>query len=129
MAYKRVCDICGKEINSTYFDPRRIEYKRRIFGTYKTVDICQECAEEMEKYIREKKRNDNSEYSQIHEEERRDADGCNGCKYEYVHPWVRPCLVCKRTVKDLYEIETNRKILNDIKSGKGLLPIKMEERE
>ena len=57
MAYKRVCDICGKEVDSMYFDPRKIEYKRRIFGTYKTVDICQDCAIEMEKYIRERTKN------------------------------------------------------------------------
>lgn len=55
MAYKMVCDLCGKEIHSVCFDPRRIEYKRRIFGIYKTVDICQECAEEMEKYIKERR--------------------------------------------------------------------------
>ena len=62
MAYKRLCDICGAEINSVYFDPRRIEYKRRIFGTYKTLDICQRCAEEMENYIRERRTN---EYSNL----------------------------------------------------------------
>lgn len=59
MAYKRLCDICGKEINTACFEPRRIEYKRRIFGiymnTYKTLDICQACAEEMEKYIKERR--------------------------------------------------------------------------
>lgn len=31
------------------------------------------------------------------------------------------------SLKTNMEIETNRKILNDIKSGKGLSPIKMEE--
>lgn len=55
MAYKRLCDICGKEINSVYFQPRMFLYKRRIFGTYDAVDICQACAEEMEKYIKERR--------------------------------------------------------------------------
>lgn len=61
MAYKRLCDICGKEINTMCFDARRIEYKRRIFGTYKTLDICQACAEEMEKYIKERRNDENSD--------------------------------------------------------------------
>lgn len=62
MAYKRLCDICGKEINTVYFDPRRFQYKyeRRIFGIYKALDICQACAEEMEKYIKERRNDENS---------------------------------------------------------------------
>jgi len=59
MAYKRLCDICGQEIHEVYFDPRKFQYKRRIFGIYETVDICQECAEEMEKYIRERRKDEN----------------------------------------------------------------------
>ena len=43
------------------------------------------------------------EYQDNHEEERREADGCEGCKYEYVHPWERPCIKCKRNAMDLYE--------------------------
>lgn len=67
MAYKRVCDLCGKEINSIYFDPRKFLYKRRIFGTYKTVDICQGCAEEMEKYIRERKNDERCDNVVVHD--------------------------------------------------------------
>lgn len=55
MAYKRLCDLCGKEIHSVYFEPRMFLYKRRIFGAYKTVDICDECAFEMELYIQERR--------------------------------------------------------------------------
>lgn len=75
MAYKRLCDICGKVIDEVYFDPRRIEYKRRIFGFYEAVDICQECAEEMEKYIKER-RNDG-----ICEKDETICDDKEMCKY------------------------------------------------
>ena len=44
-----------------------------------------------------------SEYSQIHEEERREADGCEGCMYQDREPWETPCLICKRNAMDLYE--------------------------
>lgn len=44
-----------------------------------------------------------NEYQGNHELERREADGCEGCKYEYVQPWERPCLTCKRNAMDLYE--------------------------
>lgn len=60
MAYKQLCDICGQEIHEVYFDPRKFKYKRRIFGTYETIDICQECAEEMEKYIKERRINEHN---------------------------------------------------------------------
>ena len=55
MAYKRLCDLCGAEIDSVYFNPRRIEYKRAFFGTYKTLDLCQWCAEEMEDYVKKRR--------------------------------------------------------------------------
>ncbi len=89
-------------------------------------------------------------YQTNHEEEKIETDGCNGCKYIFVQTWEEPCRRCKRTAKDLYErasndvrqtievsieslktdmeTEKNRKILDDIKSGKGLPPIKMEGR-
>ena len=43
------------------------------------------------------------EYSQTHEEERREADGCDLCKYEDRQPWEEPCKKCKRNCMDLYE--------------------------
>lgn len=43
------------------------------------------------------------EYILTHEEERREADGCQGCAHEVQKPWVYPCKKCKRNMMDLYE--------------------------
>ena len=43
------------------------------------------------------------EYKGNHEEERREADGCEGCTYQDREPWETPCLICKRNAMDLYE--------------------------
>lgn len=43
-----------------------------------------------------------SEYQGNHEEERREADGCEECTYQVREPWEMPCLICKRNAMDLY---------------------------
>lgn len=45
------------------------------------------------------------EYQGNHEEEIREADGCEGCIWEYREPFLleRPCLVCKRNATDFFE--------------------------
>ncbi len=49
-----------------------------------------------------------NDYQSIHEDERKEADGCDFCKYADCKPWEAPCLVCKRNCMDLYERDTER---------------------
>lgn len=56
------------------------------------------------------------EYLLAHEEERRDADGCEGCTYQDREPWETPCLICKRNTMDLFERradEVDDRLLDD----------------
>lgn len=47
------------------------------------------------------------EYQGNHEEERREADGCEGCTYQDREPCEFPCDVCKRNHADLYRRRTD----------------------